>query len=96
MPEPGPLTRPEPGVGSPDAGPLGPSSFAPPKAYALVDRRPEPAMRLRPGTRLGNYHVIAALGGEASGNKDIYLKAVGGQNPMNLTADSPAADVHLQ
>jgi Tol biopolymer transport system component len=30
--------------------------------------------------------------GEASGNKDIYLQAVGGQNPMNLTADSPAAD----
>ena len=30
--------------------------------------------------------------GEASGNRDIYLLSVGGQNPINLTADSPEAD----
>lgn len=27
-----------------------------------------------------------------SGNQDIYLQGVGGQNPINLTKDSPAAD----
>ena len=30
--------------------------------------------------------------GEGSGNRDIYLKGVGGQNAINLTADSPADD----
>jgi Tol biopolymer transport system component len=30
--------------------------------------------------------------GEASGNRDIYLLSVGGQNPINLTADSPVDD----
>jgi serine/threonine-protein kinase len=30
--------------------------------------------------------------GEASGNRDIYLLRVGGQNPINLTEDSPEAD----
>jgi len=30
--------------------------------------------------------------GEASGNRDIYLLSVGGQNPINLTQDSPADD----
>ncbi len=30
--------------------------------------------------------------GGGSGNQDIYLKSVGGQNPINLTADSPADD----
>ncbi len=29
---------------------------------------------------------------DASGNPDIYLQRVGGRNPVNLTADSPAAD----
>jgi eukaryotic-like serine/threonine-protein kinase len=29
---------------------------------------------------------------DASGNADIYLQRVGGRNPVNLTADSPAAD----
>ncbi len=29
---------------------------------------------------------------DASGNPDIYLQRVGGRNPNNLTADSPAAD----
>ena len=33
-----------------------------------------------------------AYSGEASGNRDIYLKSVGGQNPINLTADSPDDD----
>ena len=28
----------------------------------------------------------------ATGNLDIYLQSVGGQNPINLTADSPASD----
>jgi len=28
----------------------------------------------------------------ASGNWDLYLQRVGGRNPLNLTADSPAAD----
>ncbi|MGH7700980.1 MAG: hypothetical protein ACREMJ_10755, partial [Gemmatimonadales bacterium] len=30
--------------------------------------------------------------GEASGDRDIYLLSVGGQNPINLTADSPRDD----
>jgi len=30
--------------------------------------------------------------GEVSGNRDIYLLSIGGQNAMNLTADSPADD----
>jgi len=30
--------------------------------------------------------------GEVSGNRDIYLLSVGGQNAINLTADSPADD----
>jgi Tol biopolymer transport system component len=30
--------------------------------------------------------------GGGSGNRDIYLQSVGGQNPINLTADSPADD----
>ena len=30
--------------------------------------------------------------GQASGNRDIYLQSVGGQNPINLTADSPDED----
>jgi Tol biopolymer transport system component len=30
--------------------------------------------------------------GEASGNRDIYLLSVGGQNAINLTRDSPADD----
>jgi Tol biopolymer transport system component len=30
--------------------------------------------------------------GEGSGNRDIYLKSVGGQNQINLTEDSPADD----
>jgi serine/threonine-protein kinase len=30
--------------------------------------------------------------GEAAGNRDIYLQSVGGQNAINLTADSPDAD----
>jgi Tol biopolymer transport system component len=29
---------------------------------------------------------------DASGNNDIYLQAVGGQNPINLTEDSPSDD----
>jgi eukaryotic-like serine/threonine-protein kinase len=29
---------------------------------------------------------------DASGNPDIYLQRVGGRNPINLTAESPAAD----
>ncbi len=30
--------------------------------------------------------------GEASGNRDIYLQGVSGENPINLTADSPDDD----
>jgi serine/threonine-protein kinase len=30
--------------------------------------------------------------GEGAGNRDILLKSVGGQNPINLTANSPADD----
>lgn len=30
--------------------------------------------------------------GEGAGNRDIYLQSVGGQTPINLTADSPADD----
>ncbi|UCG85443.1 MAG: PD40 domain-containing protein, partial [Gemmatimonadota bacterium] len=37
----------------------------------------------------GGWIVYSASG---LGNRDIYLKSVGGQNPINLTADSPADD----
>jgi Tol biopolymer transport system component len=30
--------------------------------------------------------------GDGAGDRDIYLKSVGGQNPINLTGDSPADD----
>lgn len=30
--------------------------------------------------------------GDASGNRDVYLQSVGGQTPINLTADSPVDD----
>ena len=30
--------------------------------------------------------------GEASGNRDIYLQSIGGQNAINLTSDSPVND----
>jgi len=30
--------------------------------------------------------------GDASGNRDVYLQSVGGETPINLTADSPADD----
>ena len=33
-----------------------------------------------------------AYTGESAGNRDIYLQSVGGQAPINLTADSPADD----
>jgi len=33
-----------------------------------------------------------AYTGDAAGNWDIYLQSVSGQNPINLTKDSPAAD----
>ena len=33
-----------------------------------------------------------AYSGDASGNRDIYLQSVGGQNPINLTRDSPDDD----
>ena len=33
-----------------------------------------------------------AYSGERSGNLDIYLQRVGGQNPINLTEDSPDDD----
>jgi len=37
----------------------------------------------------GNWLVYS---GEATGNRDIYLQSVGGQNAINLTADSPGDD----
>jgi Tol biopolymer transport system component len=33
-----------------------------------------------------------AYTGDAAGNWDIYLQSISGQNPINLTKDSPAAD----
>jgi len=35
-----------------------------------------------------------AYASRAEGNWDIYLHRVGGQNPINLTKDSPADDTH--
>ncbi len=35
---------------------------------------------------------IARLFRQAAGNRDIYLQSVGGQNPINLTKDSPEDD----
>ena len=34
----------------------------------------------------------AVYAGDQSGNKDIYLRAVGGENPINLTKDTPEDD----
>jgi eukaryotic-like serine/threonine-protein kinase len=42
--------------------------------------------------QLGPNATAFVFVGDASGNPDIYLQRVGGRNPINLTADSPAAD----
>ena len=42
--------------------------------------------------RLGANGTEFVYVSEAAGNADIYRQRVGGRNPVNLTADSPAAD----
>jgi Tol biopolymer transport system component len=48
------------------------------------------ALELFPSLSPDGRWVVYA--GNASGNWDVYLQGVGGQRPINLSADSPAAD----
>jgi Tol biopolymer transport system component len=50
----------------------------------------EPGVEWFPSLSPDGGWIVYSAGG--SGNRDIYLKSVGGQNPINLTADSPADD----
>ena len=73
-------------------------------AWRFSDRDPDPApvpigfqqLTSQPGGEIfgrlspdGQWVVYA---GEGDGNRDIYLQRLGGQTPINLTADSPADD----
>jgi Tol biopolymer transport system component len=73
-------------------------------AWRFGDRDPLPAplpegfqqVTSQPGAEM--FARVSADGqwivytGEGQGNRDIYLQRVGGQTPINLTADSPADD----
>ena len=73
-------------------------------AWRLGNRDPRPAptpagfeqVTSQPGGemfgRLSPDGQWVAYTGEGQGNRDIYLQRVGGQTPINLTADSPADD----
>ena len=50
----------------------------------------EPGVELFPSLSPDGGWIVYS--GDGAGNRDIYLKSVGGQNPINLTADSPADD----
>jgi Tol biopolymer transport system component len=50
----------------------------------------EPGIEWFPSLSPDGRWLVYSAGG--SGNRDIYLKSVSGQNPINLTADSPADD----
>jgi Tol biopolymer transport system component/tRNA A-37 threonylcarbamoyl transferase component Bud32 len=50
----------------------------------------EPGIEWFPSLSPDGRWLVYSAGG--SGNRDIYLKSVGGQNPINLTPDSPADD----
>jgi Tol biopolymer transport system component len=66
----------------------GSSSGITPASFARLTA--DPGVELFPSiSRDGEWIVYA---GEASGNRDIYLLRVGGQNAINLTQDSPADD----
>jgi eukaryotic-like serine/threonine-protein kinase len=71
-------------VGGRGAGPAG---AAPLSFVQLTDLPGEERQ-----AQLGPSGTAFAFVGDASGNADIYLQRVGGRNPVNLTADSPAAD----
>jgi Tol biopolymer transport system component len=70
------------------------------ESHASAAASPKPAefrqLTYEPGQE--DYPCLAPDGasflyvGSASGNPDIYLQRVGGQNPINLTKDSPVAD----
>ena len=50
----------------------------------------EPGVELNPSLSPDGKWLVYA--GDVSGNRDIYLLSVGGQNAINLTKDSPADD----
>jgi Tol biopolymer transport system component len=52
----------------------------------------EPGVEMFPSLSPDGRWIVYS--GDGLGNRDIYLKSVGGQNPINLTADSPADDDH--
>jgi Tol biopolymer transport system component len=66
----------------------GPAGGATPIAFQQLTDLPgeERQAQLNPN---GTSFVFVS---DASGNPDIYLQRVGGRNPIDLTADSPAAD----
>ncbi len=50
----------------------------------------EPGVEWFPSLSPDGQWIVYA--GEGSGNRDIYLKSVGGENPINLTRDTPEDD----
>ncbi|HTO87759.1 MAG TPA: protein kinase [Thermoanaerobaculia bacterium] len=77
---------------------LGRRATSPAPAAAASSLRPVEFRQLtfQPGQE--DFPVLSPDGGSflyvgsAAGNADIYLQRVGGQNPINLTKDSPVAD----
>lgn len=63
---------------------------APPLRATFSQLTHEPGVELFPSLSPDGRWLVYA--GEASGNRDIYLKGVGGENPINLTSGSPEDD----
>jgi Tol biopolymer transport system component len=63
---------------------------SPPVSARVTKLTSEPGVELYPSLSPDGKWILYA--GDQSGNKDIYLRAVGGLNAMNLTRDSPEDD----
>jgi serine/threonine protein kinase len=61
-----------------------------PVSASVTQLTSEPGVELYPSLSPDGKWIIYA--GDQSGNRDIYLRAVGGENAIDLTKDSPADD----
>jgi Tol biopolymer transport system component len=61
-----------------------------PVSASVTQLTSEPGVEVFPSLSPDGKWIVYA--GDQSGNLDIYLRAVGGQNAINLTRDSPADD----
>jgi Tol biopolymer transport system component len=61
-----------------------------PVSAGVTQLTSEPGVELYPSLSPDGKWIVYA--GDQSGNLDIYLRAVGGENAINLTKDSPADD----